>query len=631
LAFWEVEAWGSEFYVSTATQLQTALTTAQTNGQDDVIKVAQGTYIGTFIYNSNEGKSITLLGGYTSGFSSRLVDPSNTVLYGTNSHRAVFLYNLAGGHIFLEGFTLIHGNANDGGGGGGVYAFSDTMSGIIGDITIVSNIFIGNSTSGYGGGIYVKTQTGNGVAGDIVITNNIITENQSVYGGAGIFARSDSGSTGGTAGDIIITNNLITNNDSTEILFGGGGIHCWNFVVLGTPGEITITNNTITGNTAYSYGGGIKLNYDNCVTNVYNNIIWGNAADEGGDIYLNGSAISNGHNNDYSDISGSWSGANNNIDVNPLFVGSGNYHLLSISPCIDAGYNSAPDLPSTDFDGDPRIFDGDHNGSSLIDMGADEYTYPISAQLPVFDGFDFDGNGASDISIYRPKKGMWYVKNGIYQRWGASGDIPVQGNYDFDLATEIAVFRPSGGLWFVFGIASTQWGTGGDIPVPHDYDGNGVTDLAVWRPSNGVWYIRGIGHYQWGIRGDIPVPGDYNGDGADEVAVWRPTDGAWYIYGVGRYQWGVAEDIPVPGDYNGDGKTDLAVFRVTSGTWYIKYMGGASVAIHWGKVGDIPVPGDYDGDGSIEIAVWRPSNGLWYIYGDGTFQWGHVGDIPLVR
>jgi hypothetical protein len=255
----------------------------------------------------------------------------------------------------------------------------------------------------------------------------------------------------------------------------------------------------------------------------------------------------------------------------------------------------------------------------------------VATGVHIFDAHDFDGNGASDISLYRPTDGMWYIKDGTSQQWGAPGDIPAQGNYDLDTATEIAVFRPSNGFWYVSGISTTQWGAPNDIPVPHDYSGDGVTDIAVWRPSNGVWYINGVGEYQWGQYGDYPVPGDYNGDGVDEVAVWRAAEGAWYINGIGFYQWGAAGDIPVPADYNGDGKTDLAVFRPSIGMWFIQYMGGGFIFIQWGTIGDVPVPGDYDGNGATEIAIWRPSNGLWYIYGNGTYQWGQSGDIPLVR
>jgi len=52
----------------------------------------------------------------------------------------------------------------------------------------------------------------------------------------------------------------------------------------------------------------------------------------------------------------------------------GNYHLQADSPCIDAGDpNYTPKPNEKDLDGKPRIFDGDNDGVSVVDMGAYEY------------------------------------------------------------------------------------------------------------------------------------------------------------------------------------------------------------------------------------------------------------------
>ncbi|MET9631623.1 S8 family serine peptidase [Lentzea sp. NPDC006480] len=238
---------------------------------------------------------------------------------------------------------------------------------------------------------------------------------------------------------------------------------------------------------------------------------------------------------------------------------------------------------------------------------------------------DYNGDGTTDLTVWRPSEGNWYVRGISTTQWGIGADIPVPGDYNGDGVTDFAVWRPSEGNWYLRGIGTVQWGIAGDIPVPGDYNGDGVTDLAVWRPSEGNWYVRGISTTQWGVGGDVPVAADYNGDGITDLAVWRPSEGNWYVRGISTTQWGVGGDLPVVGDYNGDGITDLAVWRPSEGNWYVR---GISTT-QWGVGGDIPVPGDFNGDGVTDLAVWRPWEGNWYVRGISTTQWGVGGDIPL--
>ncbi len=238
---------------------------------------------------------------------------------------------------------------------------------------------------------------------------------------------------------------------------------------------------------------------------------------------------------------------------------------------------------------------------------------------------DFNGDGSTDIAVFRPSEGMWYAQGQPAVMWGASTDTPVAQDYSGDGLTDIAVFRPAEGMWYIQGLPFTMWGMTGDIPVPGDYNNDGSADIAVFRPSEGMWYVMGQPFTLWGAAGDIPVPGDYNGDGATDIAVFRPSEGAWYIQGQPAVMWGAAGDVPVPGDYNGDGATDVAVFRPSEGMWYIQGLPDTM----WGGVGDTPVPGDYNGDGTTDIAVFRASEGMWYIIGQPFTMWGGVGDIPL--
>jgi hypothetical protein len=43
--------------------------------------------------------------------------------------------------------------------------------------------------------------------------------------------------------------------------------------------------------------------------------------------------------------------------------------------------------------------------------------------------------------------------------------VPVPGDYNGDGRTDLAVWRPADGTWYVRGVATTPWGANGDVPV----------------------------------------------------------------------------------------------------------------------------------------------------------------------
>lgn len=203
------------------------------------------------------------------------------------------------------------------------------------------------------------------------ITNCVITGNEAGDDGGAIWCRYPG--TNATT----LTNCLIAGNEADD---KGGGVFCYR-------SGPTIINCTITDNTA-AEGGGFWCYEEN--PTLTNCILWGNSVQQ---IYADPPS-SPGVN--YCDVQGGFSGTDN-IDAYPLFVDpdgpdndpntceDNDYRLLPCSPCVDAGDNAVvPDdvfdvdedgttnEPTPDLDLNPRIVDGDLDGTAVVDMGAYE-------------------------------------------------------------------------------------------------------------------------------------------------------------------------------------------------------------------------------------------------------------------
>ena len=347
-----------------------------------------------------------------------------------------------------------------------------------------------------------------------------------------------------------------------------------------------------------------------------------------------------------------------------------------------------PNASDTDGDGlndfqevmvthtDPNSADTDSDGWNdwvEIQRGTD----PMNpGSHPPYTLNDYDGDGLTDIGLFWPANGTWYLmlsRNSglVTMPWGWVDTVPVPGDYDGDGKSDVAVYWPAGGRWYIVLSGSSQvyggangvaWGWSDAVAVPGDYDGDGKTDIAVYWPTGGRWYIilsrtgqvyGGANGVAWGWKDAIAVPADYDGDGKTDIAVYWPAAGRWYIIqssngqvmgGANGVTWGWNGAIPVQGDYDGDQKADLAVYWPVTGTWYVlqsrtgQTMGGAN-GVRWGWSDAIAAPGDYDGDGRFDLAVFSPFDGRWYIvksstgtmYKDGAVSFGFYGANPLFR
>jgi parallel beta-helix repeat protein len=401
-------AQAATFCVSDAAGLHNALSQAASNGEDDTVQIVQGTYVGNFIYASTEAFGVTIEGGYTAYCASREVDPADTVLDGDAAGNVLVLSCPDQAVEFVvDGVTLQNGNASNNEGGG---LFAETYSG---EVTLTNNTITENSAGLYGGGVYVDGST-------VTLTNNTITENSAGLDGGGVCIHGSTvtltnntiteNSAGRYSGGVYVYNSTtvtLTNNTITEnSADSGGGV----YIYLDDNSEVTLTNNTITENSADSGGGVyIYLNDNSDTAHIYNNIIYNNTAvSDGNDLFIyndgNGDfipSIVNLYNNDFDQsalgtyIQIPFSIDPSNLDnLDPLFVDatSGDYHLIEGSSCIDAGDNSAPALPETDKDGQPRIIDG------IVDMGA--YEYPGSAApVPEFSGHPISGEVPLEVQF----------------------------------------------------------------------------------------------------------------------------------------------------------------------------------------------------------------------------------------
>jgi hypothetical protein len=324
--------------------------------------------------------------------------------------------------------------------GGGIYAGPNTA------LRVEASTVSGNRCDGYyprGGGIQnLGTTT---VVGSTISDNRVYA----YLGGGGGIAN------GGT---LTVVGSTLSGNGATASFLESAH-------ALGTYGPSCVVENTVIatnnavspahGATITAYSGNLVLSNCTVAFNeptanygclratgsvlVENSIFRGNTGAE-----ITGSGVTV----NFSCIEGGWSGSGvGNIDEAPLFANPalGRYDLQPGSPCVDAGDPSA--VPQgTDSNGNPRLLDGDLDGSMAVDMGAYEYD---NVRLAV------TGRTWHDLTLRTTGRGGLALFLVAGRRPGEAL-LPPWGS---------TLFAPSS-LWFVVPLGTTP--ANGRLGVPRD-------------------------------------------------------------------------------------------------------------------------------------------------------------------
>ncbi|MEZ4885330.1 MAG: choice-of-anchor Q domain-containing protein [Chitinophagales bacterium] len=272
---------------------------------------------------------------------------------------------------------------NSAGQGGGMYNY-------IGSATISQSTFH-NNTAVQGGGMYNDSINPN--ISQCAFYNNAANQGGGMYNYSGnhnisqsTFYNNSAGQGGGIFnffGSYNISQCTLYNNSANS---QGGGM----FNYYASP---VLTNCSFSKNAAGVSG--VVYNFQNSNPLFTNCILWDNG---GGAGIVDDQATTTVHS---SIVEGGWTGAGaNNLNQDPLFIDAdnGNLRILSTSPAIDAGDNTADldgngsgtqtiaDVPF-DLAGNTRIVDFDKDNTATVDMGAyEKFIYHVNANTPCTTG-----------------------------------------------------------------------------------------------------------------------------------------------------------------------------------------------------------------------------------------------------
>lgn len=385
---------------STSAPYKTIQAAVNAASPGDAVHIAEGTYVGTLenIVTVGAGKSLVLQGGFSGDFSER--DPGRhvTLLDGELSRRGVAVTD--GGTLVLDGVTIVRGACQWGGAinvksasltarrctladcaSTGVNRLGGGVFGTLGSTVTLTGCVISNNAANYGGGVFVTSE---GTV--LTMSDCVVAKNTSGFCGGGVNICSGAA---GTLQSCTVFGNISTNSNGH-----GGGVE------VSSYSQATITQCTISRNNAKStlagYGGGGVDAYSSTdpTTSAFvwlnNSILYDNTCSFGADLRCGTCATVYCNFNDVGDFTGTPKTQVGQSSANPLFAnaGAGDFHLLPLSPCIDAGL--LMDDAILDCDGETRPF------GATVDLGADEYCDTDGDAVPDYRDPDDDNDGMPD-------------------------------------------------------------------------------------------------------------------------------------------------------------------------------------------------------------------------------------------
>jgi hypothetical protein len=310
--------------------LQSALTTAAGNGEDDTIHVGAGTFVPPsvqgFSYAGTDPHALTVDGGYVA-----------------------FLGNPCSLHFEGANFTVIDGNAD-----GRLFDFSPYSSS--GDLHLARLTFRNGVNLANDAPVEVGV---GGYTGAVTLDRIVVSGNVTAV--PAIFV--------GTAGPVTVRNSVFVDNEITPGYANPPAVQFESYNSNGSSGGMVFNGNTVAGNISLIAGGGARasLTVKDGPLNLANNIFWGNTNI---DVVLDaeGAVSSNVGWNDLgvAQFFGVSDNGGNYHNIDPRFVGDGDYRLTPASPLQNGGGNLAiGGVGSYDAAGNARIV-------GQIDVGAYE-------------------------------------------------------------------------------------------------------------------------------------------------------------------------------------------------------------------------------------------------------------------